>query len=143
MLKTLFVATALAGAAYAGSALAQEPPSQTKQETENQKFETGAGAVTGAAAGAVIGGPVGAVVGGVAGAAIGAAASVPEPAKQYVIANPVEPVVIEERVVVGTAIPETVVIHQIPDSPEFGYVYVDKGPVVVRMDSREVVYIDG
>jgi hypothetical protein len=123
MLKTLFVATALAGATFAGSALTQEPPTQTKQETENQKFETGAGAVTGAA--------------------VGAAASVPEPAKQYVIANPVEPVVIEERVVVGTAIPETVVIHQIPDSPEFGYVYVDKGPVVVRKDSREVVYIDG
>jgi hypothetical protein len=143
MLKKLIFATALAGAAFAGAAIAQEPPSQTTQETENQKFETGAGAVTSAAAGAVVGGPVGAVVGGVAGAAIGAAASVPQPAREYVIAHPVEPVVIEERVVVGTAIPETVVIHQIPETPEFGYVYVDDGPVVVRMDSREVVYIDG
>jgi uncharacterized membrane protein len=142
MLKKLIVATALAGA-FSTVAMAQEPPSQTTQETENQKFETGAGAVTGAAAGAVVGGPVGAVVGGVAGAAIGAAASVPEPAREYVLANPVEPVVIEERVVVGTAIPETVIIHQIPESPEFGYVYVDDGPVVVRMDSREVVYIHG
>jgi hypothetical protein len=143
MLKKLIVATALASASFAGIAVAQEPPSQTTQGTENQKFETGAGAVTGAAAGAVVGGPVGAVVGGVAGAAIGAAASVPEPAREYVIANPVEPVVIEERIVVGTRIPQTVVIHQIPESPDLGYVYVDDGPVVVRMESREVVYING
>ena len=142
MLKKLIVASALAGA-FATAAMAQEAPTQTPQETENQKFETGAGAVTGAAAGAVVGGPVGAVVGGVAGAAIGAAASVPEPAREYVIANPVEPVVIEERVAVGTVIPQTVVIHEIPDTPELGYVYVDSGPVVVKKQTREVVYVNG
>lgn len=142
MMKKLIVATAFTGA-LATVALAQEPPSQTTREVENQKFETGAGAVTGAAAGAVVGGPVGAVVGGVAGAAIGAAASVPEPAREYVIANPVEPVVIEDRVAVGTVIPQTIVIHEIPDSPEFGYVYVDSGPVVVKKQTREVVYING
>jgi len=142
MLKKLIVTSALVGA-FATGALAQEAPSQTKQEVENQKFETGAGAVTGAAAGAVVGGPVGAVVGGVAGAAIGAAASVPEPAREYVIANPVDPVVIEEKVAVGTVIPQTVVIHEIPDAPEFGYVYVDNGPVVVKKQTREVVFING
>jgi uncharacterized membrane protein len=142
MLKKLIVASAVA-CAFATTAMAQEAPTQIPQETENQKFETGAGAVTGAAAGAVVGGPVGAVVGGVAGAAIGAAASVPEPAREYVIANPVEPVVIEERVAVGTVIPQTVVIHEIPDAPEFGYVYVDSGPVVVKKQTREVVFING
>ncbi|MFH1793610.1 MAG: DUF1236 domain-containing protein [Pseudomonadota bacterium] len=142
MLKKLMFATAMAGA-FAFSAIAQEAPSQTTQDVENQKFETGAGAVTGAAAGAVVGGPVGAVVGGVAGAAIGAATSVPEPAREYVIANPVEPVVIEQKVAVGTVIPQTVVIHEIPDAPEFGYVYVDSGPVVVKKQTREVVYING
>lgn len=142
MLKNLILATAMAGA-LAGTAIAQEAPSQTTKEVENQKFETGAGAVTGAAAGAVVGGPVGAVVGGVAGAAIGAAASVPEPAREYVIANPVEPVVIEQKVAVGTVIPQTVVIHEIPAAPEFGYVYVDSGPVVVKKQTREVVYING
>ncbi len=134
MVKNLILATAMAGA-LAGTAIAQEAPSQTTKEVENQKFETGAGAVTGAAAGAV--------VGGVAGAAIGAAASVPEPAREYVIANPVEPVVIEQKVAVGTVIPQTVVIHEIPDAPEFGYVYVDSGPVVVKKQTREVVYING
>ncbi|MCO5163232.1 MAG: DUF1236 domain-containing protein [Mesorhizobium sp.] len=142
MLKKLIFATALAGS-FAATAIAQEAPSQTTEEVKNQKFETGAGAVTGAAAGAVVGGPVGAVVGGVAGAAIGAATSVPEPAREYVVANPVEPVVIEEKVAVGTVIPQTVVIHEIPDAPEFGYVYVDSGPVVVKKQTREVVFING
>ncbi len=136
MLKKIFLAGAIVTIATAGVANAEE-------KKENQAFETGAGAVTGAAAGAVVGGPVGAVVGGVAGAAIGAATSVPEPVREYVVAHPVEPVVIEERVVVGTVIPEAVVVHEIPESPDYGYVYVDSGPVVVKKDSREVVFIKG
>jgi len=134
MLKKIMLATALVSATAIGAASAEE--------RKDKSFETGAGAVTGAAAGAVIGGPVGAVVGGVAGAAIGSA-TVPEPAREYVIANPVEPVVIQERVVVGATIPETVVVQPIPESPEFGYIYVENRPVVVNMQSREVVYIDG
>lgn len=136
MLKKMFIAGAIVTIATAGVAVAEE-------KKDNQAFETGAGAVTGAAAGAVIGGPVGAVVGGVAGAAIGAAASVPEPARDYVIAHPVEPVVIEERVVVGTVVPETIVVQPIPDTPELGYIYVDGQPVYVKLDNREVIYIDG
>lgn len=135
MFRKIVIATALLSATAIGAAQAEEK--------EDRSFETGAGAVTGAATGAVIGGPVGAVVGGVAGAAIGAAASVPEPAREYVIAHPVEPVVIEERVVVGTVVPETIVVQPIPDTPDIGYIYVDGQPVYVKLDNREVVYIDG
>ena len=67
----------------------------TNSTNENMDTGVAAGGATGAIAGAVVGGPVGAVVGGFAGAMLGAAASVPEPAVDYVVANPVEPVMIE------------------------------------------------
>lgn len=137
----MFKKIALAGIvaiSAAGIAVAQE-----KVENKNPGFEAGAGAATGAAAGAVVGGPVGAVVGGVAGAAIGAATSVPAPAREYVIAHPVEPVVIEQDVTVGYVVPETVVVQPIPDTPEFGYIYVEQRPVVVDLNTRKVVHIEG
>lgn len=134
MFTKTILAAGVAAFALTGAALAEEK--------KNGGFEATAGAVTGATAGAVVGGPVGAVVGGVAGAAIGAATSVPEPAREYVVAHPVEPVVIQEKVVVGTVIPETVVVTPIPDQPEFGYIYVENQPVVVDMGSREIVYIN-
>ncbi len=59
------------------------------------------------------------------------------------IANPVDPVVIEEEVTVGYVVPETVTITPIPDTPEFGYIYVDDRPMVVDLNSRKVVYIQG
>jgi len=98
-----------------------------------------AGGATGAATGAVIGGPVGAAVGGVAGAVIGAA-SVPHHVRTYIVEHPVESVRIQGRIERGDELPDSVTIHEIPDSPDYGYVYVDRRPVVVKMRSREVVY---
>jgi hypothetical protein len=113
------------------------------EETESEEFGAAAGGTTGAIAGAVVGGPVGAIVGGIAGAVLGAATAVPEPAVQYVVANPVEPVAIEGELAAGATIPEGVTLTPIPDHPEFAYVYTTERPVIVRADTREVVYSPG
>jgi hypothetical protein len=42
---------------------------------------------------------------------------------------------------VGTAVPETVKLVPIPDSPDYGYIYVKKQPVIVTMKDRKVVYL--
>lgn len=65
---------------------------------------------------------------------------VPNSARNYVIAHPVDPVPIEGDVQQGYVMPETVVIHPIPDNPDFGYVYVNGQPVIVVLESRQVVY---
>lgn len=110
-------------------------------DQDKRAVGTVGGATTGAIGGAIIGGPVGAVVGGVAGATIGAATAVPEDTQTYVVKHPVESVTIQGDVTTGYVIPDTVVIHEIPDSPKFGYIYVDNRPVVVQMDTRKVVYV--
>lgn len=115
----------------------------TNSTNENMDTGVAAGGATGAIAGAVVGGPVGAVVGGFAGAMLGAAASVPEPAVDYVVANPVEPVMIEGDLGEGSVIRSDAVLAPIPDYPEYAYVYVNGRPVIVRADSREVVYSPG
>ena len=66
---------------------------------------------------------------------------VPQPAREYVIAHPTDPVVIEGDVAIGTAVREDVKLVPIPDSPDYGYVYVDKQPVIVSMKDRKIVYM--
>ncbi|MBZ9655058.1 DUF1236 domain-containing protein [Phyllobacterium lublinensis] len=66
---------------------------------------------------------------------------VPQPARDYVIAHPSDPIVIEGDVAVGTAIPEDIELVPIPDSPDYAYVYVDKQPVIVSTKNRKVVYL--
>ena len=66
---------------------------------------------------------------------------VPQPAREYVIAHPTDPVVIKGDVALGTAVPEDVTLVPIPDSPDYGYVYVDKQPVIVSMKDRKIVYM--
>ena len=71
------------------------------------------GAAGGAVTGAIVGGPVGAAVGGVVGAIAGTAvAPPPTQVVTYVRQQPVptETVVIEQPIVVGKPIPETVVL---------------------------------
>ncbi|RCW87928.1 DUF1236 domain-containing protein [Phyllobacterium bourgognense] len=66
---------------------------------------------------------------------------VPQPTREYVIAHPTDPVVIEGDVAIGTAVPEDVKLVPIPDNPDYGYIYVDKQPVIVTMKDRKVVYM--
>ena len=66
---------------------------------------------------------------------------VPQAAREYVIAHPTDPVIIEGDVAIGTAVAEDVKLVPIPDSPDYGYVYVDKQPVIVSMKDRKIVYM--
>lgn len=66
---------------------------------------------------------------------------VPQPARDYVIAHPSDPIVIEGDVAVGTPIPEDIELVPIPDSPDYAYVYVDKQPIIVSRKDRKVVYL--
>ena len=66
---------------------------------------------------------------------------VPQPARDYVIAHPSDPIVIEGDVAVGTTIPQDVQLVEIPDSPDYAYVYVDKQPIIVSKKDRKVVYL--
>jgi hypothetical protein len=45
---------------------------------------------------------------------------VPQSARDYVIAHPVDPVVIQDDVGEGYVVPEAVVVRPIPDNPDFG-----------------------
>ena len=66
---------------------------------------------------------------------------VPQSARDYVIANPADPVVIDGDLSQGYVVPENVVVRPIPESPGYGYIYVDGRPVIVSMENRQVVYL--
>ncbi|MGW9033283.1 DUF1236 domain-containing protein [Streptomyces sp. NPDC055722] len=66
---------------------------------------------------------------------------VPQPTRDYVIAHPSDPIVIEGDVTVGTTIEEGIRLVPIPDNPEYSYVYVEKRPVIVSTKNRKVVYL--
>lgn len=159
-MRKLLLTSAAISALTMGFAQAQETPTpppaapaansatdvdNTNTRSTNPSVDTGAavGGTAGAVAGAVIGGPVGAVIGGFAGAMIGSAAAVPAPAVDYVVANPVEPVVIQGGVQEGMVLPANATLTPIPEHDGYAYVYVDGRPVIVKADSREIVYSPG
>ncbi|MGQ4272653.1 DUF1236 domain-containing protein [Terrihabitans sp. B22-R8] len=128
MNKKFIVAAAAGLFAMSGAAFAQEG--------------TATGAAGGAVTGAIVGGPVGAVVGGVVGAAAGTAIDPPpREVREYVVRERAEPVVVQERIVVGEALPQTVVVHRIPEHETYSYAYVNEQRVIVETDSGRVVEI--
>ena len=122
-LVTLLAATALAPAA----ALAQA--------------NTAGGAVGGAIVGGVVGGPVGAAVGAGVGATVGAATEPPEGVVTYVERERTPSVVVREKVVVGEPLPETVVIHKVPQHDDYAYAVVNNERVIIEPSSRKVIKI--
>lgn len=58
----------------------------------------------------------------------------------YVVEHPREPALIDDEVVVGAGIPESVELYPIP---EYGYryAYVNERPVLVQPDSRRIVHV--
>ncbi len=101
------------------------------------------GAIGGAAAGAVIGGPVGAAVGGVAGAAAGAIATPPDEVRTYVMHEDVPSVRVEREVVVGSELPDTVVVHPVPRYETYSYSVVNDRRVIVEAKTRKVIQVVG
>lgn len=68
-------------------------------------------------------------------------ATVPESTITYVERHPVGPVVLEGPVEMGTVLPNGVDVVAVPDSPDYGYVYVDERPVLIERSSRRVVWM--
>jgi uncharacterized protein DUF1236 len=99
------------------------------------------GAVGGAAVGAVVGGPVGAVVGATVGGTMGAAAEPPAEVVTYVQRDTTPSVSVQERIVVGEAVPATVQLRPVPQHTEFRYAYVNNSRVIVDSRSNKVVKI--
>jgi hypothetical protein len=101
------------------------------------------GLVGGAATGAVIGGPVGAVIGGAAGLTLGAAIDPPpDRVVTYVQEQPVEQnVIIKERIRVGSALPDRVVLIRVPDDDRYAYAVINKHRVIVNPKNRVVVRV--
>lgn len=66
---------------------------------------------------------------------------VPQQTRDYVIANPSDPVVIDGDLSQGYVVPEDVELRPIPDSPQYGYVYVNGRPVIVSLENRKVIYL--
>jgi hypothetical protein len=97
------------------------------------------GAAAGAATGAVVGGPVGAAVGGVIGGAVGSQA-LPPTSCSYVVQQDVPVAHIEQRVVVGEPLPETVELHAIPDTQ--AYVFADVNDQRLIVDPRTHVVLE-
>jgi hypothetical protein len=130
IMKTRLITLTTVTALLAGSALAQE--------------SAVTGAAGGAVTGAIVGGPVGAAVGGVAGAIAGVAIDPPPPrVVTYVSQAPVpaETVVIEEKVVVGATLPQTVVVQPVPEDPRYAYAYVNEQRVIIEPSSRTVIQV--
>ncbi len=129
MLPKLLATAATAAILLAGPALAQS-------STVN-------GAAGGAVTGAIVGGPVGAAVGGVAGALVGTAIDPPpQQVVTYVQEAPaLKKVVVKEKVAVGVALPETVVVTPVPENPKYAYAVVNDERVIVEPSSRKVIQI--
>jgi len=119
----------------AAAALALSPVAAIAQGS------TVGGAVGGAAVGAVVGGPVGAVVGAGVGGAVGATAEPPAGVVTYVERGDATPVTVEERIVVGEAVPGTVVLRPVPDHTEYRYAVVNNQRIIVDSRSGKVVKI--
>jgi hypothetical protein len=157
MRKLLLASAAISALTY--GAFAQEAPVQSPNApaadqatdsgpagtTTNSNIDAGVGVggAAGAVTGAIVGGPVGAVIGGFAGAAIGASTAVPQPAVDYVVANPVDPVAYDGTIAVDSAVPTDVALAPIPDYPDYEYAYIDGRPVIIRKENRQVVYSPG
>ena len=70
-----------------------------------------------------------------------ATVTVPGEVRTYVLEQKTPSVTFEGDLAVGTALPETVEIHTIPDQPEYGYVIVNDKRVLVNPKTRTVVEI--
>jgi hypothetical protein len=102
------------------------------------------GAVGGAVTGAIIGGPIGAAVGGIVGAAAGTAIDPPpEQVVTYVRQQPVpaQPVMVQQQIVVGEPLPQTVMLTPVPEAPSYSYAYVNDRRVIVDPQTYTVIQV--
>lgn len=106
---------------------------------------TTTGLATGAAGGALVAGPPGAVVGGAAGAIVGAIADENTPRfRTYVVQQRHPSVAYSGDVVVGSTLPNTIVVYDVPPDYNTTYKYAVVNDRVVLVDSNfRVVQVVG
>ena len=99
----------------------------------------------GAIVGGVVGGPVGAAVGAAVGGTVGAAedATLPPPVVTYVEREDTPSVEVweVEHVRVGTVLPDTVVLHEIPKYKTYRYAVINHERVIVEPRTRKVIKV--
>jgi hypothetical protein len=99
------------------------------------------GARRGAADGAAVAGPLGAAIGGVVGGAIGVIEPPPPPVVTYVERERIPSVIVHEKVTIGEPLPQTVIIHKVPQHEDYAYAIVNNERVIVEPSSRKVIKI--
>ncbi|CAN7767440.1 DUF1236 domain-containing protein [Ensifer sp. NM-2] len=67
--------------------------------------------------------------------------TVPGEVRTYVLEQKTPSLTFEGDLAVGTALPETVEIHTIPDQPEYSYVILNNKRVLVNPKTRAVVEV--
>ena len=140
--RTLFVSAALV-TAMACPALAQEASTTTTTTVvkEKSKAGMGAGVVGGAATGALVGGPLGAIVGGVIGGAAGSTLDPPAEVKTYVRTTKVDPVIYEGPLTVGTVVPDTITVYQVPNNERYRWTYVNRQRILIDRQTNKIVSV--
>jgi uncharacterized protein YcfJ len=129
--------------------LAVVPMSAMSQTNSGAAGGAVGGAATGAVGGAIVGGPVGAAAGAIGGAAAGAlvggiSAENQTEFRTYVREQRVPSVTYQEKVVVGTTLPETVTVREVPaeyGKTEYRYTVVNDKTVLVEPRTRRIVQI--
>lgn len=66
---------------------------------------------------------------------------VPDTVTTYVTSQPVEDTTVDVDVAVGTALPDKVVIKNVPDNDGFGFAFVNKKRVIVEPKTRKVIKV--
>lgn len=67
---------------------------------------------------------------------------VPDPVTTWVTEQPMDDdIVVKERVVVGDALPDKVVIRKVQDHDDFGYAVVNKQRVIIQPSTRKVIKV--
>jgi hypothetical protein len=66
---------------------------------------------------------------------------VPDTVTTYVTQQQIEDTTIDGDIAVGTALPDTVVVKNVPDNDEFGYAFVNKKRVIVEPKTRKVIRV--
>ena len=67
---------------------------------------------------------------------------VPDPVTTWVAEQPMDDdIVVKEKVVVGDALPDKVVIRKVQDHDDFGYAVVNKQRVIIQPSTRKVIKV--
>ena len=141
-MKTILIGL-MVGAVSAAAlpAFSQTTTETTTTVTKKPSAGAGVGVVGGAATGAVVGGPVGAVVGGVVGGVAGLAVDPPAKVKTYIRTKQVDPITYDGQLAVGTVLPTTVTVYDIPDYDRYEWTYVNGQRLLIDRQTRKIVSI--